>query len=216
VHDVSLSRTLFKKALQSGNRWEERDASSSRSFSSRGSLPAGSLRVHVTTMLPELTCIMSRYRFLVHIREMWKWSSDNVAKATNLIDCYDETQNNRTRGSTVSGSQNHRAAVLNSILYNRFVVRWFSRPARYAWLLSQWNCRYCTFFFFFKATPIAAEGATLPTVCRLPVVPGCTCVRFWRAIIELNIILIVIMIYYSHYGYESAKSREILSNFYCM
>jgi len=140
---------------------------------------------------------------------MWKWSPDDVAKATNLIDCYDETQNNnRTRGSTVSDSRNHRAAVLNSILYNRFVVRWFSRPARYAWLLSQWNCRYCTFFFFFKATPIAAERATLPTVCRLPVVPGCACVRFWRAIIGLNIILIVIMIYYSHYGYESAKSLE--------
>lgn len=124
-----------------------------------------------------------------HTYMPWKWSPNGVAKATDLVGCHDETRdNNHAPGPPpfpVRGT-NPIGLVLNSILHNRFVVRWFSRLARYAWLLSRWNCRYCTSFFFLKATRVATERAALSAVCRLPVVPGCACVRFRRAITGLN------------------------------
>lgn len=183
----SLSRTLFKKALRPNNecRGKRRfffSFSIVSQLAPRCVIVTSTRDCNVTgTYLHNVALPISRTHTCrendLPTRGMAKAISQDITIRCEII---------VSPVFIISGSRNHRAAVLNSILHNRFVVRWFSRPARYAWLLGRWNCRYYTSFFFFKATLVAAGEAVLPTVCRLPVVPDCLCVRFWRIITGLN------------------------------
>lgn len=169
---------------------KERRFFSSSSLSSRGLLPvASSSRVHATAMLPELTCIMSRYRFLVRVRAMKMISRRRgVAKATDLVGRYNEI-------IIVRPGLPPPGFPAREIIGPRFWIPFYTTVSSYGDFLNRPDTRGCsvdetvvirTSFFCLKATPVGAEGAALPVVCRLPVVPGCACVRFWRAITGLS------------------------------